>query len=93
MTAPAGFHEATFYVQVAGSFFTIGGTARVRSLSAVAMTQKRPTRPRPGTVTVKLTVRVPDAALLPLAPEAVIVIPETMVLPNPIEVEAEDPAQ
>lgn len=87
-------HDATFYVQIAADFYTSTyrePTTSVRSIKAVEMTQNRPRKPKPGTVTVKLTVRVPDGALLPLAPQVVVVIPEDMVMANEVvTVEAED---
>lgn len=57
----------------------------------VAITQKKPGKQRPGTVLVKLTVRIPVAAFLPLRPEAVLVIPDDMTTHEPLEVLAEDP--
>lgn len=85
-------HDATFYVQIEPDFSSYD-PERVISAKAVAITQQKPRSPRPGTVTCKLTVRVPDAAFLPLRPEAVIVVPEDMVAANqPVEVEAGDPA-
>ncbi|WP_346007421.1 hypothetical protein [Janibacter terrae] len=88
-------HDATFYVQIEPEFRTpYGGVdPQVRSIKAVRITQQKPESPKPGTVTTKLTVRVPDAAFLPLRPEAVIVVPDDMVAANdPIEVEAGDPS-
>jgi hypothetical protein len=85
-------HDATFYLQLEPEFrrWIASGEQEVCSIKAVALTQKRPIRQRSGTVMVKLTVRVPDAAFLPLRPEAVVVIPEDMTVTGPIEVEAED---
>jgi hypothetical protein len=57
------------------------------------MTTRRPDRPKGGTVTVKLTLDIPDSAFYPLSPEAVIVVPESMVLVTPIQVIAEDPQE
>lgn len=86
-------HDATLYVQLAPEFWTFASDTKVRAIKAVAMTQKRPERPKPGTVTAKLTIRVPETAFLPLQPEAVIVVPEDMVAANlSIEVEAGDPS-
>lgn len=87
MTTPS--HDATFYVQLDPSLYG-GDNPRVREIRAVALTQKRPAKQRAGTVLVKLTVRVPDAAFLPLRPEAIIIVPETMTSLAPIQVEAED---
>jgi hypothetical protein len=86
-------YDATFYVQIEPDFYRYSGGERVRSIKAVALTQKRPAQQRPGTVLAKLTVRVPEAAFLPLRPEAIVVIPEDMtVASQPIEVEANDPS-
>jgi hypothetical protein len=84
-------HDATFYVQLQPSFYRIGENAQVREIRAIAITQKQPSPQRAGTVLVKLIVRVPDGAFLPLRPEAVVVVPEEMTVTAPIEVQAEDP--
>jgi hypothetical protein len=84
-------HDATFYVQLQPTFYLSRGEHQVREIRAVALNQKKPNQPRAGTVLVKLTVRVPDGAFLPLRPEAVIVVPEEMTVTSPIEVQAEDP--
>jgi len=83
-------HDATFYVQVEPDFYG-GGNRNLRGLRAVAMTKTRPRRPRPGAVLVKLTLRVPDAVFLPLRPEAVVVVPESMAVVGPIEALVGDP--
>jgi hypothetical protein len=87
--------DATFFAQVEpewGAYDRTLDQRMPRAAKVVALTQKRPDRPRPNTVIVKLTVRVPKAAFLPLRPEAVVVIPEDMVVANePVEVTAEDP--
>lgn len=90
----SGSHEATFYVQIEpewSRWVNSNGDRWIRALKAAGMTQRWPNRPRPGTVTVKVSVRIPDAAFLPLRPEAVIVLNEDMVEVNPIEVEAQVP--
>lgn len=88
-------HKATFYLQLEADVNQryIGGEHReaVTGIRAVAITQKRPTRPRSGAVITKLTIQVPDGAFLPLRPEAVVVIPEGMTELSPIQVEAIDP--
>lgn len=84
-------HKATFYVQVEPEWTRwtdSNGDRQIYGIKAAGITQRWPNRPRPGTVTVKLTVEIPDAAFLPLRPEAVIVVPEDMTAVNPIEVEA-----
>jgi hypothetical protein len=90
--------NATFYAQVQPTFGRRYDAARhesvecVRSAKVVSITQSRPERPRPGVVVVKLAIRIPEAAFLPLRPEAIVVIPEDMTAPYPIEVEAGDPS-
>lgn len=89
-------HTATFYVQLEPEFFgwrdPETGERRVGSVKAVGITQKRPSKPKQGSVVVKLSVELPEAAFLPLRPEAVIRIPESLTQPYPIEITAEDPA-
>ena len=82
--------DATFYAQVKPEFSYNG--ERVLRAKVVALTQAKPSHPRGGVVVVKLTIRVPEAAFLPLRPEAIVVIPEDMTAPYPIEVEAGDPS-
>lgn len=55
------------------------------------MTLGRPPRPKPGTVLVKVVLRLPAVAFLPLRPEAIVVVPEAMVEGVPLEVVAVDP--
>lgn len=92
-------HRATFYLQLEAEYGrryvdpVTGSVETVRAIKAVAITQNRPTKPRPGAVITKLTVEVPDGAFLPLRPEAIIVIPEGMTELAPIEVEAIDPTE
>lgn len=89
-----GYHDATFYAQVEpewGHYRDSNGDLPVRGAKVARITQKRPDSPIGGTVLVKLTIRIPDAAFLPLRPAAVIVIPEDMTSVTPLEVIAEDP--
>lgn len=86
--------RATVYLQVQPEYNrwmgdrskpeSIGGAKVVRS------TQKRSAAPEPGTVEVKLTIELPKTAFTPLAPEAIVVIPDSLTTPHPIEVEAAD---
>jgi len=89
-------HETTFYVQLEPAWSRgtdEHGEHRLKAISAARLTKTRPGRPISGSVSVKLTLRVPDAVFLPLRPEAIVVIPESMVVANlPIEVEAVDPS-
>jgi len=90
--------DATFFAQVEPTFGRRYDHERceiveyVTKAKVVAVTQTRPERPRRGVVVTKLTIRIPEAAFLPLRPEAIVVIPEDMTAPYPIEVEAGDPS-
>ena len=87
--------DATMYVQVAPEFHRwLADSAGNRLLEGAKLanaTIKAPEQQKPGTVLLKLTVRVPAGAFLPLAPQAVVVIPEGMTVTEPIEVEAGEP--
>ena len=87
--------DATFYVQVEPEWSTypVHGEKTLRGAKAARLTQTRPGKPVGGTVLVKLTVRLPAGAFLPLRPEAVVVIPEGLTEVQPVEVIAEDPHQ
>jgi hypothetical protein len=86
-------HDTTVYLQIEPRFWQWGNSddPTVSSINAVRMTQKRPRSQKPGTAMVKLTIRIPDRAFLPLRPEAVVVIPEDLVTIEAITVEAGDP--
>lgn len=88
-------HTAEFYVQLEPTWgwARAGDDKPVRTIRAVGITQKRPVRPKSGTVVVKLAVEVPDAAFYPLRPEATVVIPSSLTQPHPVVVEARDPGQ
>ena len=91
----AATHDAEFFIQIEpewSGYVQHDGMRSLRGIKAVALTQSRPNRQKGGTALVKLTVRIPDAAFLPLRPDVVIVIPEDMVTAAPIEVIAEDPS-
>lgn len=87
--------DATFYVQLAPEwerFWEDEDGNKILSRAKLAgSTISKPGKPRSGTVLLKLTVRVPAGAFLPLAPQAVVVIPEGMTTTEPIMVVAEDP--
>lgn len=80
---PNGFIDTVTYLQVEP-------TGRFKSGRVVTSTQKRPETPRGGTVVVKLTIRIPDAAFAPLQPEAVVLVPTNLTDPHPVEVLATD---
>lgn len=90
-----GHVDATFYAQVEPEWSQLsywGEADRpLRGAKVVRTTQQRPDRPKPGTVLVKLTIRIPAGAFYPLRPEAIVVVPETLTEPHPVEVVAEDP--
>ena len=73
--------EAKFFVQLTPE---ITASGYVRKLTADRVTQRRPSQPLPGSVTIELTVKIPDAAFLPLKPAAVIDIGAEHVLVNPV---------
>lgn len=91
------FVDAPFYAQVAPTFSQwskdAAGNPLLEAAKVTALTQGRPDRPKPGTVLVKLTLRMPGSAFLPLAPEAVIVIPPDLIAASPLEVVARDPGR
>lgn len=91
----AEFVDAITYLQVEpewSRWATRDSASEVRDAKIVRATQNRPERPVPGTVLVKVTVRLPKSAFLPLRPEAVVVIPESLTEAHTIEVEAGDPS-
>ena len=62
----------------------------ISGAKVVGSTQNRSQSPKPGTVEVKITVEIPKGAFLPLRQQAIVVIPESLTTPHPIEVEALD---
>ncbi|MDR6142063.1 hypothetical protein QE375_001617 [Microbacterium foliorum] len=85
--------RATVYLQVApevSRFYPRDDSRSIQGAKVVGSTQKRSSKPQGGTVEVKLTVEIPKAAFLPLRPEAIVIVPESMTTPHPIEVEASD---
>lgn len=59
-------------------------------LRIMRATQRRPEVIEPGCVVVKIRLRMPLAAFLPLQPEAVVTVPEDLVQ-HPVEAEAVQP--
>ncbi|MDI9889949.1 hypothetical protein [Microbacterium sp. IEGM 1404] len=86
--------RAEVYLQVAPEYSRwVRDRASVEAIEGakvVASTQNRSSSPRAGTVEVKLTVEIPKAAFVPLRPEAVVIVPESMTTPHPVAVEAHD---
>lgn len=95
MTGQPKTVDATFYAQVEPEWRTWGyqpnGDPVLTGAKVVTITQQRPKKPKPGTVMVKLTLRLPANAFLPLRPEAIVVVPETLT-ETTVEVLADDPA-
>jgi hypothetical protein len=88
-------HDVIFYVQLEPEYGRYidpsTGERSISGVKAVALTQKRPNRPKPGTISVKMQVRAPEAFFLPLRPAAIVVLPEDLsVLSTPVQVDAVD---
>lgn len=90
-TSPKGYHDAEAWLQVSGKVHdkwdSPSGTYKpaVDDIKVEAMTKSRPNPPRKGCIAVKVTLRIPDGVFLPFSPEAVITVPENMVVRGPIE--------
>lgn len=89
--------DATVYLQVdpewrAGYWRDASDNLILGGAKVVRHTLQRPTKPKPGTVLVKVTLRVPAGAFLPLRPGAVVIVPESLTETTPVEVTVEDPA-
>jgi hypothetical protein len=84
-------HTATTYLQIEAEAYERYGETFIREISVVNATQRRPKKPRPGAVVVRLEVEVPDGAFLPLQPQAKVVVPESMAEQVPVVVEAVEP--
>lgn len=82
-------HETTFYIQVKPTWNK--WSDMVSNIRVVNLTQKKPEKASGGSVTVKLTLRIPDSVFMPLIPEAVVVISNDMASLNQIEVSVDDP--
>lgn len=89
--------RATVYLQVQPEYNywakqrrELDTPAAIEGAKVVGSTQNKTQKPRPGTVEVKITVELPKAAFLPLRPEAIVIVPESLTTPHPIEVEASD---
>lgn len=57
------------------------------SLDVVKATQRKPRTVAPDCVVVKIELRIPNRAFLPLAPSAVVTVPEDLVQ-HPVQVDA-----
>lgn len=94
-TKQPSYVDATFYVQMTPEFSRFfsdtAGNKILEGAKFARATIKAPERQQSGTVLLKLTVSLPAGAFLPLAPEAVVVIPEGMTMTAPVQVVASDP--
>jgi hypothetical protein len=79
-------HRADFYVQIE-PIWTRNGN--LHSIQATRLTQRKPYRPLPGTVLVKLAVQVPDSAFEAFEPP-VIVVPESLIVASALTAEVAD---
>lgn len=80
--------RATTYLQIEPDWSY--DATMVLGAKVVRCTQRAPKdKQLSGTVLVKITVDLPEAAFLPLIPEAVVTIPEDLAVPM---VEVGDPA-
>ena len=82
--------DATFYVQIEPEWTSwrqdADGEQILSGAKAARITQSKPGRPKPGTVTAKLTLRLPASAFLPLRPHAIVTVPADAVSTTPLEV-------
>jgi hypothetical protein len=86
--------DATFHVQIEPDWSrweTTNGEKLVTGAKMTNATQARPSKQKPGSVLIKLTVRLPKSAFYPLRPEAVVVIPASLIETASVEVTAENP--
>lgn len=86
--------RATVYLQVAPEYkrwmADHSNPASIDGARVVGSTQRKAAKPRPGVVEVKLSIDIPKAAFVPLAPEAIVIVPEEMTAAHPVVVKAED---
>ena len=69
------------------------GLRPVNEIRAVAMRKSRPRTLDPDEIALKVRVQVPDTAFDPLAPDALIVVPEEMAIRGPITTEVDEPEE
>lgn len=83
--------KSTVYLQIKPSYFTQWSSSKpqVSGMSLVRATATRPRSPVAGTVLVKLTLDIDNAAFLPFEPEAVVHVKPGQT--EPIEVTVNDP--
>jgi hypothetical protein len=76
--------DATVFAQVEATRHTTRWSSQLQKnvptvdgARIAAITQKRPEKPKSGCIVVELTIRIPEAAFLPMQPTAIIDIPDT----------------
>lgn len=79
---------ATCHLQIEGEL----RGENVVGAKVVGFTQGPPGRPRPGTLAIKVALKVPDAAFLRMIPEALVEIPDGWWTSTPVVVTSEPPA-
>jgi len=87
MSAPGNYVDAVCYAQVE-PVWRLSNRDLAKSLqgaSVVRLTQTHPRQPIGGTVLVKLVLRLPTSAFLPLQPDA-LVVPADATQPVVLEV-------
>jgi hypothetical protein len=84
MSSPIRYREGDTYLQVRPD------PSYSYKLRVIKSTQRCPDVLEPGCVLVKIKLRVPHAAFLPLTPEAVVTVPDSFVQQR-IDVEATEP--
>lgn len=83
--------RATTYLQIEPEY-GYWDKEKVTGAKVIRATQRSPgDRQLGGTVLVKITVDLPEAAFKPLQPQAVVVIPEGLVDGFVVTAQAEDP--
>jgi hypothetical protein len=89
--------RATVYLQVqpeytwqAKQYRRFDEPGAIQGAKVVGSTQGKSQKPKPGTVEVKVTIEIPRGAFLPLRPEAIVIVPESLTAPHPVTVEAQD---
>ena len=82
--------DATGYLIIEGTRRRYGDRS-VDTAKLVALRVNRPARLDRDQVAVKVTLRIPAAVFDPLTPQALVIVPGSLVDRAPIEVEAVDP--
>jgi hypothetical protein len=83
--------QVTFWAQVEPTWTRWLEPASLRSIHVRKVTQRRPARPAPGCVLVKLTITLPKGAFVPPVLEGRADVPPDRLVTAPVEVEAGQP--